>query len=249
MDTDRNSTINALDVLGLVNAINRSTSGPPPYQRDLDVDRDGVIAALDVLAVVNYLNAAEPKPLGEFSQLVMLETGSIRGLTNDTRVTGRINSSSRELFVTLNGIERKNASQFVQSDGSFTLTDAAIASLFGSIPDTVSVLSLATRTGTGFSLSSDKRFRKLAASTADFRVLSAMDNNGAFRVSWSNHGAGNRYKVFAYPVGGTPGAVKTGLSTTSTLLELSRGNYDLFVEAQDGAGNVRRTETVHIAVP
>jgi hypothetical protein len=71
-----------------------------------------------------------------------------------------------------------------------------------------------------------------------------MDNNGAFRVSWSNHGAGNRYKVFAYPVGGTPGAVKTGLSTTSTLLELSRGNYDLF-----GAGNVRRTETVHIAVP
>ena len=249
MDTDRNSTINALDVLGLVNAINRSTSGPPPYQRDLDVDRDGVIAALDVLAVVNYLNAAEPKPLGEFSQLVMLETGSIRGLTNDTRVTGRINSSSRELFVTLNGIERKNASQFVQSDGSFTLTDAAIASLFGSIPDTVSVLSLATRTGTGFSLSSDKRFRKLAASTADFRVLSAMDNNGAFRVSWSNHGAGNRYKVFAYPVGGTPGAVKTGLSTTSTLLELSRGNYDLFVEAQDGAGNVRRTETVRIAVP
>jgi hypothetical protein len=249
MDTDRDSTINALDVLGLVNAINRSTSGPPPYQRDLDVDRDGTVNALDVLALVNYLNAADPKPIGEFSQLVMLETGTVRGLTNDTTLTGRINSSSRELFVSLNGLERKNASQFVQPDGSFTLTDDAIASLFGGIPDAVSVLSLSTRTGTDFSLSSDKRFRKLAASTADFRVLSAMANNGEFRVSWTSNGAGNRYKVFAYPVGGTPEVVKTGLSSTSTLLELNRGNYDLFVEAQDGAGNIRRTETVRIAVP
>ena len=250
MDTDRDSTINALDVLGLVNAINRTTSGAPPYQRDLDVDRDGTITALDVLAVVNYLNAADPKPIGEFSQLVMQETGTVRGLTNDTKVTGRINSSSRELFVSLNGLERKNASQFVQPDGTFTLTDAAIASLFGGIPETASELSLSTRTGTNFSLSSDKRFRKLAASTADFRVLSAMANNGEFRVSWTSNGAGNRYKVFAYPLGGSPEVVKTGLSSTSTtLLELPRGNYDLFIEAQDGAGNVRRTETVVIAVP
>jgi hypothetical protein len=249
MDTDRDSTINALDVLGLVNAINRSTSGPPPYQRNQDVDRDGTITALDVLAIVNYLNAAEPKPIGEFSQLVMQETGSVRGLTNNANVTGQINSSSRELFVSLNGLERKNASQFVQPDGSFTLTDAAIAALFGNIPDTASELSLSTRSGTNFSLSSDKRFRKLPVSTADFRVTSAVANNGEFRVSWSSNGAGNRYKVFAYPVGGTTEAVKTGLSSTSTLLELSRGNYELFVEAQDGAGNVRRTETILIAVP
>jgi hypothetical protein len=194
--------------------------------------------------VVNYLNAADPKPIGEFSQLVMQETGTVRGLTNDTKVTGRINSNSRELFVSLNSLERKNASQFVQSDGSFTLTDAAIASLFGSIPSTASELSLSTRTGTNFSLSSDKRFRKLAASTTDFRVLSAMANNSEFRVSWTSNGAGNRYKVFAYPVGGTPEVVKTGLSSISTLLELNKGNYDLFVEAQDGAGNVRRTDTV-----
>jgi hypothetical protein len=76
-----------------------------------------------------------------------------------------------------------------------------------------------------------------------------MANNGEFRVSWTSNGAGNRYKVFAYPVGGTPEVVKTGLSSTSTLLELNRGNYDLFVEAQDGAGNVRLTNTVRIAVP
>lgn len=249
MDTDRDATINALDVLGLVNAINSTTAGPPPYQRDLDVDRDGVITALDVLAVVNYLNAAEPKPIGEFSQLVMLETGGIRGLTNEATVTGRINGSSRELFVTLNGIERKNASQFVQSDGSFTLTDAAIASLFGAIPDTVSVLSLSTRTGTSFSLASDKRFRKLPASTADFRVTSALSNNGELRVNWSSNGPGNRYTVFASPVGLVPTAIKTGLASTSTLLTLNSGDYDLFIEAQDGAGNVRRTQTVRIVVP
>ena len=57
-DTDRDGYVTPLDVLVIVNSLNRSTEETFALD-DLDVDVDGVVSPLDVLMVINVLNRGE----------------------------------------------------------------------------------------------------------------------------------------------------------------------------------------------
>ncbi|MFO0011727.1 MAG: cadherin domain-containing protein [Planctomycetota bacterium] len=72
-DVDRSGSVNPLDVLAVINAINGNASPILPVPRDssslgfadVDVDGDGQVTPLDVLAIINVLNAPKNNPEGE----------------------------------------------------------------------------------------------------------------------------------------------------------------------------------------
>ncbi len=244
LDTDRDNSVSPLDVLVLINRINsRSGSGSVPYVLSSDVDRDGSISPLDVLAVINYLNSIPSTRVDVFSSLVMVDSGSVKGLTNDASIQGKIVGPSRSLYATLDGVDRKDASSFVQSDGSFAINDAAIIQLFGAVADGNHMISLSTRTGTQYSIASDRRFKKLTKDLGDFQIITAVDSGSATRLQWTPSASGARYDVYATKGAGSPALVVGSLSGTDVRVTLSSGDYDLFVEAVDGAGNRKRSPT------
>jgi hypothetical protein len=245
LDSDRDNSISPLDVLLIINRINSKTeAGGVPYNLNCDVDRDGSVSPLDVLSIINYINQDPGSRRDTFSALDMNSSGGTLGITNDMSLSGRIAGDSRNLVVMLDGTEKKDASQFVQADGSFTINDAAIMQLFGTIADGPHTLSLATRTGNNYSFASDKRFFRMTNQLKDFSVSSIVPVGNDIRVQWASSGSGARYNVYAAPKGMTPEKVGSTTASQQAFLSVTPGEYDFFVEAVDGAGNKKRTATM-----
>lgn len=60
LDVDRNGQVTSLDVLRIINYINKSnevSSMQPSFTAQMDVDKDGFVTAVDVLKVINFVNA------------------------------------------------------------------------------------------------------------------------------------------------------------------------------------------------
>ena len=55
-DTNLDNTISAIDVLLVINALNRGENDPTSSSPALDTNRDGVISPLDALLLVNFIN-------------------------------------------------------------------------------------------------------------------------------------------------------------------------------------------------
>lgn len=248
LDTDRDGTISPLDVLSVINRINSRTGNEPiPYSLNLDADRDGTISPLDALSLINYLNSDPASRTIAFSQLSMSQSGTVPGVTNEHTISGRIQGSSRNLFVSLNGSEKKDVSSLVQSDGSFTILDEAIAQLFGIIPDGSHTLSLFTRTDGRFSTASDRRFLRLSNSLADFQITSALDVDSIARLRWTNASFGARYRVYTARNGG-PAEVTGTFASTEARIPLTAGQYQIMVEAFDAAGNTKRSASISLVI-
>ncbi len=239
MDTDRDTSISPLDVLGVINQIN---TGSGTYRIDFDVDRDGNISPLDVLAVINYLNTPPAGQTLPLTNLVMAESGGIQSITADRSISGRIVNNSRSLFASLNGGDRLDVSQYVANDGSFSLNDQAITELFGILPDGPQLLSLSVRSANAFLPSLDKHFLNLNQYLNPFSILSLVGREGTLRASWNASAPSARYNLLAGPVGGTLTPIKTAISGTSIQLALEPGLYEVQIEAVDPAGNSVRSE-------
>jgi hypothetical protein len=248
LDVDRDNTISPLDPLVIINRLNSGSSGSIPYTLDYDVDRDGSLSPLDILAVINYLNTPSGSRVEEFTDLLMAESGGLPAITNNRGVSGKIQSSARTLFASLNGGEKKDASNYVASDGKFQINDAAITQLFGTIPDGPQMLSLMTKTGPSFSTAMDKRFLQLSDQLKSFSMRSLVVDQGSVRVGWSNSAPGASYHIWAGLAGATRSRIRTNLAGTLDTFTLSPGTYELQIEATDGAGNSRMTELMTFTV-
>lgn len=249
LDTDRDSTVSPLDALVLINLINSRTGNTPvPYNLNYDVDRDGTVSPLDVLVVINYLNGDVNSRVDTFTSLTLFESGTAKSITNDNTISGKINGASRNLFVTLDSTTKKDASAYVQSDGSFSLNDTAIAQLFGSVSDGVHMVSVMTQSGSAFSNAMDRRFLRDTSNPNNFQILSSIKVGTSTRLQWSSAGSGVRYNVSAAPTGAPPLLKTIGLSASEAYLDLTAGSYDVFVDAIDGAGNHTRSALVTIVV-
>ena len=250
LDSDRDNSISPLDVLIIINQINSgSGTGQIPYRLPLDVDRDGSVTPLDVLSVINYLNTDVSSRMEHFSSLVMANTGEAKGVTSDMSISGKIVGTSRNLYVMLDGVQKVDASSFVQTDGSFAIQDAAIAQMFGSLADGNHTLSVVTRSGSEYSTASDKRFVRLTSGLGDFQFKSIVKVGSDTRVQWTSSASGARYGVFVAPTGSTPVQINALTSSNEVRLSgLAPGAYDMFIEAIDGAGNRKRTSLISFEV-
>ena len=249
LDTDRDTTISPLDVLIVINNINSRPSGlPVQYFLNQDVDRDGTISPLDVLFIINALNIGSSNAVQTFDSLTIAQSGAVNGLTSDASIAGKILTESRALFVSLDGPGKKDASSFVKADGTFAITDAAIVQLFGAIPDGEHTISVTTRTNNQYSTAMDRRFKRVTTPPNDFAILSVLDVEGATRVRWSNSTSGSRYKVYASANGGPPTILASSIANNEARLNLPTGNYSLFIEAMDGAGNTKRSAAVSVVI-
>jgi hypothetical protein len=245
MDTDRDTSVSPLDVLVVINSIN---TGGGRYSFDYDVDRDGNISPLDVLIVINYLNTSPSGRIDTLGELIMAESGGNTGITANRSVQGKILTSTRSLFASLDGSDRLDISNLVAQDGSFAITDEVFSDLFGIIPDGTYVLSLSTRSGNTFSSAMDKRFLSLKDHLNAFSFVSLVGRTGQLRAVWSASALGVRYNVLVGPVGGTLSVLRSGLSDTSLQTELASGVYDIQIEAVDAAGNKRLSEKRTVTV-
>ena len=249
LDADRDNSVSPLDVLAIINRLNdRPPNSPVPYQLTSDVDRDGSISPLDVLAVINFINTSPDQRIAPLADLVMANSGTAFGITNDLSVEGKINSETTQLFASLNGTTKKDASRFVRTDGTFAIQDSAIIELFGSIPDGSHTLSLYTKTGTSFSSAMDRRFYRMTDSLEDFQVTSIVKIGTQTRVQWSSAGSGARYNVYTTSNGSSPELRKGNVAARETRLDLPAGTYGLIVEAVDAAGNISRLPQIAFEV-
>ncbi|MFN6127405.1 MAG: cadherin domain-containing protein [Planctomycetota bacterium] len=248
LDVDRDNTISPLDPLVIINRLNSGSSGSIPYTLDYDVDRDGSLSPLDILTVINHLNTPSGSRVEEFTDLLMAESGGFPAITNNRGVSGKILSSTRTLFASLNGGEKKDVSEHVASDGTFQINDTAIAQLFGTIPDGPHMLSLMTKPGSSFSTAMDKRFLQLSDQLKAFSMQSLVADQGNVRVGWSNSAPGASYHIWVGLVGATRSRVRTNLAGTLDTFTLSPGTYEIQVEATDSAGNSRMTELTTFTV-
>ena len=249
LDADRDNSVSPLDVLAIINRLNdRPPNAPVPYQLTSDVDRDGSISPLDVLAVINFINTNPDQRIAPLRDLVMANSGTAFGITNELSVEGKINSEATQLFASLNGTTKKDASRFVRADGTFTIQDSAIIELFGSIPDGSHTLSLYTKTGTSFSSAMDRRFYRMTDSLEDFQVTSIVKIGTQTRVQWSSAGSGARYNVYTTINGSMPVLRKSNIAARETRMDLPSGTYGLIVEAVDAAGNTNRLPQIAFEV-
>ena len=136
----------------------------------------------------------------------------------------------------------------MKADGTFAITDAAIVQLFGAIPDGEHTISVTTRTNNQYSTAMDRRFKRVTTPPNDFAILSILDVEGATRVRWSNSTSGSRYKVYASANGGPPTILASSIANNEARLNLPTGNYSLFIEAMDGAGNTKRSAAVSVVI-
>lgn len=248
LDTDRDANVSPLDVLAVINRINSGSGGSIAYALNLDADRDGSISPLDVLSVINHINTpANNRPV-TFSNLFMAESGGVPGITNDLSIAGNISDGSTELLVSLNGGTKRDASRFVDSNGRFSITDAAIAELFGSIPDGAHTLSLFARKAGIASAAVDKRFLSLKNHLQPFSISTSSVSNGTARIAWNRSAPGAAYDVWLSSNGNAPVKVRSGLAVTQVALPLATGNYRIYIEAADAAGNRRVSPSIDFTV-
>ncbi|MFN7737451.1 MAG: cadherin domain-containing protein [Pirellula sp.] len=248
LDADRDLTISPLDPLVIINRINGASGGVIPYTLDYDVDRDGSVSPLDVLAVINFLNTPLGSRVEQFADLVMAESGGLPAITSDRSITGKILSSSRSLYATLNGGAKIDASQYVANDGTFSINDAAIAQLFGAIPDGPQMISLMTKTSQTYSAAVDKRYLNLTNHLKAFSFQSLVVDQGKLRVGWSSSAMGANYNIWLGPAGGTLAKVRSDLAGTLETLPVTSGVYQIQIEAIDGAGSSLKSEIATITV-
>jgi len=101
MDVTRDGWVNALDVLALINKINRTGSGYLPGSADsvqylYDVSGDEYIDPLDVLRIINWINGnrgGEGEPSAQ-----MAANEPAHGLSSDRSKFGRTSGASRSVF-------------------------------------------------------------------------------------------------------------------------------------------------------
>jgi hypothetical protein len=243
LDADRDNTVSPLDVLVVINRINsRVGSAPVAYSLALDVDRDGAISPLDVLALINYLNADPESRVNVFSSLTLYTT-NILPMVNDNSIGGRIAGSSRSLFLSLDGWEKKDISHLVRPDGTFIVLDSVIAELFCDVPDGNHTISVATQIDGQYSITMDKRFYRLTQQLNEFQLLSAVPVSTGTRFQWSSSANGARYSFYASKDRGPVIKYFSQLSDTEVKIGFSVGTYDVYIEATDAAGNTKRTPT------
>lgn len=247
-DADRDNSVSPLDVLVIINRINSASNGTPPYLLDHDTDRDGSVSPLDVLTVINYLNTSIPQRTPIFVGLVMAESGGLPGITNDLSFSGQIVGASRSLFVSLDGGDKKDLSQYVQSDGRFAIQDAALAQLFGGVADGPHTLSLMTQTDGVYSAAMDKRFLSLRSPLKEIELTSLVVSGGTVRTAWTSAALGAKYDLWLSFNGGAPQKVRSQLAGTSVVLGVEPGSYVLSIEATDAAGNRSRSSDFRFSV-
>ncbi|MFN7731447.1 MAG: cadherin domain-containing protein [Pirellula sp.] len=248
LDTDRDANVSPLDVLAVINRINSGSGGSIAYALNLDADRDGSISPLDVLSVINHINTPVNNRPVTFSNLFMAESGGLPGITNDLSIAGNISDGSTELLVALNGGPKRDASRFIDSNGRFSITDTAIAELFGNIPDGAHTFSLFARKAGSISAAVDKRFLSLKNHLQPFSISTSSVSNGTARIAWNRSASGAAYDVWLSTNGNAPVKVRSGLAVTQVALPLAAGNYRIYIEATDAAGNRLATPNVDFTV-
>ncbi len=247
LDVDADETVSPLDVLGVINWLN-DTSSDKRFTLSLDVDRDASISPLDVLAIINHINSAgggtSPTP---FVSLVMNDSGASDGLTDNVGIQGKAKEANAKLFLSLDGSPRREAVGAIGADGAFDLTDAAIAQLFGGSLEGDHLLTIGTLASDGSWRGMDRRFTRTSRSLNPFEMTTALQNGG-LSLGWTSAGSGALYRVMQSIAGQSPTILSDGLAGLSTRFDLPIGFYDLFIEAYDSLGRKQSSPIVRVRI-
>ena len=247
LDVDGDETVSPLDVLGVINWLN-DTSSDRRYALNLDVDRDSSISPLDVLAIINHINVegsgTSPTP---FVSLAMNDSGDSDGLTDNVGIQGRAKETNARLFLSLDGSPRREAVGAIGADGAFDLTDAAIAQLFGSSLEGDHLLTIGAVGSDGSWRGMDRRFSRTSRSLNPFELTTALQNGG-LSLAWTSAGSGSRYRVMQSIAGQSPAVLADGLVVLSTRIDLPIGIYDVFIEAYDTLGRKQSSPIVRVRI-
>jgi hypothetical protein len=249
LDVDSDESISPLDVLGVINWLN-DTSSNRSYALNFDVDRDNSISPLDVLAIINHINSsAGSTPPTPFSSLTMNDSGSADGLTADVGVRGKVKELNSKLYLALDGSARKQYVDAVSANGQFDLTDSAIAQLFGTAIDGDHLLTIGTIGSDGVWRGMDRRFTKTIRVLSPFELKTALiGSGGGLFLEWSSAGPGVRYRVVRSVAGGLPETLASDLSDVSVRINLSTGDHDIYIEAYNLLGDIERSPTLPVKV-
>ncbi len=249
LDVNADDSVSPLDVLVVINWLNANKSGNT-YLLQLDVDRDGGVNPLDVLNLVNYINGRSgADTYSPFASIAMSDSGASDGLTSDLSIHGKLKDPSNQLFLSLDGVNKHDASQYLKSDGSFDITDQAIQALFGSIPDGDHVISSFAKSSSGFSIALDRHVTKQTALIGDFAIETAFVDGTNLRLRWSSAGPNVRYRIVAKPEGLDARVVVTHLGSLQSNVPLVPGRYRITVEAFTAAGNTKESSAVSVVIP
>ncbi|MCE3019153.1 MAG: hypothetical protein LW870_25210 [Pirellula sp.] len=198
--------------------------------------------------LVNNINAGSGQALLPFETLVMSNTGTEDGFTRSLAISGKIRGASKQLWLSHNEGAKKNASQFVQSDGSFQLTDAAIIDLFSDLEDGGHLFTAAVGNETGFSMTMDRYVIKDSVLPVEFEIQSLLQSNSMLEVKWTSAGNDVVYDVWSKKLGEAESIVRSRYSSHAVNLALVAGEYDIWIEAIDGASNKRCTATTRVTM-
>jgi hypothetical protein len=241
-----------LDVLSVVNYINQRSSsgtsaGGAPYNYQLDVDRDGSIGPLDVLQQVNAINAGNWTD-SSFESLTMSNSSDVSGFTNSLTVRGKLNRTEVPydgIAISVNGGVKRDASQFIQADGSFEVSDRAIQEMFGGIGEGLQTISVFAKEKDFYTLARDRKvILKKNPPDALGVVVKTPVGDGVY-VGWSQAGYGSRYDIYVKKQGSQSFELLRSTWERAEFLSLPFGSHELYVEAIDIANNrVRSSVTV-----
>jgi RHS repeat-associated protein len=142
LDVDDDLTVSPLDVLVIVNDLNRNGSRllevrPPSTSGNyLDASGDGYVDPLDVLDIINALNAQDPLLAAKLSNdSGSSEIGKLDRITNDPSISGQISYHEHGLVlqvgVGLSPTQYFDISNKVASSSTFNLTATEIVSSIG----------------------------------------------------------------------------------------------------------------------
>ncbi|MFN7732087.1 MAG: dockerin type I domain-containing protein, partial [Pirellula sp.] len=247
LDVDADSTISPLDVLSVINWLNKSSSARQ-YELNLDVDRDSSISPLDVLAIINHVNSnqgsAPPTP---FVSLIMNDTGASDGLTTDIGFRGAVRDAHSKLSVSLDGSPRKEIVGAIGPNGQFEVTDLAISQLFGDSLNGDHTLTVGAIGTDGVWRGMDRRFTRTSQRLLTPEIRTALQQNG-LELQWTSAGNGARYRVMSVRFGLPPVQLAIAIAGLSTRLDLPKGDYEIYVEAYDHVGQSQRSQTVKVVI-
>ena len=119
-DTSRDGFISAIDVLLVINALNRNETDPDQI-RTRDVNGDGRLSAIDALIIINYLNAHGSGPVGGSGNSSSNNGNTSGGNSSGGNTSGNGSSSSGGNGSTVKTQEATIDSVIYNSDKSVSL--------------------------------------------------------------------------------------------------------------------------------
>jgi len=120
--------------------------------------------------------------------------------------------------------------------------------LFGEVGDGENTVSAFVREGSQFSFARDRRFYLQSENPGAPSIVTAIQLGSRTYLQWTRPAKHFNYDVFALPIGEQPRKMLSSFAGESAELQLTPGEYDLFVEAVTASKLRTRSKAVRVRV-